>query len=84
MLDNPAVKRAWRTFAQAFVALYVVYLLPFLTDVMNWAEGGAFPDTSVLAKAGVAATAAGAVALVSYLQNYAEDKTGKTLPTMSK
>lgn len=86
LFSNPALQRAWRTFFQAFVALYVVYLVPFLTDVINWAnsDGDAFPDAGVLAKAAVSAVAAGAVAVVSLIQNSVEDKTGKTLPTLSK
>lgn len=86
LFKNPALQRAWRTFFQAFVALYVVYLLPFLTAIINWGtnDGVVFPDISVLGKAAVAALAAGAVAMVSLFQNAVEDKTGKTLPTLDK
>lgn len=86
LFKNEALQRAWRTFFQAFLALYVVYLIPFLTDVINWGtnEGTVFPDISVLAKAAVSALAAGAVALVSFFMNKTEDATGKSLPTLSK
>jgi hypothetical protein len=87
LFKNPALQRGWRTFFQAFVALYAVLLIPFLTDVINWGTGGedvVFPDVSVVAKAGVASLAAGLVALVSYVQNAVEDKTGKTAPTLGK
>lgn len=86
LFKNPALQRTWRTFFQAFIGLYVVYLIPFLTDIINWGtnEGVVFPDISVLGKAAVAALAAGAVAIVSLVMNKTEDATGKTLPTLDK
>jgi uncharacterized membrane protein len=86
LFSNPALQRAWRTFFQAFVALYVVYLVPFLTGILDWAaqEDGSFPSVDPLYKGFAAAVAAGAVALVSFFQNAVEDKSGKTLPTLSK
>lgn len=86
LFTNPALQRAWRTFFQAFVALFVVYLLPFLTAVVNWAgqDNQTFPNAGVLVKAAVSAVAAGAVSLVSLVMNGLEDKSNKTLPTLGK
>lgn len=74
-----SVRRAIRTFLQAFVAVFAISLLGWLGDVTLWAKCvdncKDFPDVTVLGKAAIAGFAAGAVTLVSLIQNLLEDKT---------
>lgn len=87
LFSNPALQRAWRTFAQTFVGLFLISLVSWLNDLVLWANGGdghVFPSVSVLVKAGIAAMAAAVVAAVAFVQNALEDKTSVTLPTLGK
>lgn len=87
LFKSPALQRAWRTFAQSFVGLFLVSLVGWLSKVVLWANGGdgnVFPDTTVLVKAGIAAVAAAVIATIAFAQNKVEDTTGKTLPTLGK
>lgn len=87
LFSNPALQRAWRTFMQSFVGLFLISLVSWLNDVVLWANGGdghVFPDTTVLVKAGVSAVAAAVIATIAFVQNKTEDATGKTLPTLGK
>lgn len=87
LFASDSLQRAWRTFAQSFVGLFLVSLVGWLTKVVLWANGGdgnVFPDVSVLVKAGIAAVAAAVIATVAFIQNKTEDSTGKTLPTLGK
>lgn len=80
-LSNSARKAA-RTFLQTFIGVFAVTLLGFLAQVTEWASqaDAAFPSLSPLGKGAVAATAAGAVALVTYAQNALEVR--GTIPTL--
>lgn len=85
--NNPSLQRAYRTFMQSFLGLFLISLAGWLNDVVLWANGGdgqVFPDVSVLVKAGVAAMAAAVIAVIAFAQNKVEDSTGKTLPTLDK
>lgn len=76
---SDAVKRAARTFAQAFVGTIVASgVLSAVGDdgVID------FSDVSTLGKAAVAAVTAGLVAVVSFVQNALEDNT--SFPTVGK
>lgn len=63
-----ACKRAARTFLQAFLGVFVG------TGILSAIAADGAVDWPVIAKAGVAAAAAGLVAVVSYVQNLLEDK----------
>lgn len=68
--------RAWRTFYQAFFALFAFTLVGWLGDVVTWAQCSdacqAFPQLTVLGKAAVAGAASALVALVTFVQNAIE------------
>lgn len=76
------IRAAWRTFWQAFIALFAVSLLSFLWQVVSWANetGAGFPDTNPLLKGLVSATAAALIAVVTGIWNALENKVGTTLP----
>lgn len=72
---NDAIRRALRTFLQAFVGTLILVAVPWATDIVS-AIVNAEPyelDFNVLQGAGVAATFAGFIALLSWVQNYLED-----------
>lgn len=72
-----ALVRAIRTLAQAFVAIFGLQLLGWLAAVQRWAsEGraGDLPDPSVLGDAAIAGAAAVAIAAVTYVHNWLEDR----------
>lgn len=82
MISSSSLKRAARTFLQAFVGLMVPGLLGWLNDLTAWArdEGQRpFPDATSLAYLGVSAIVAGIIAVVALLQNGIEDATGVAL-----
>lgn len=81
---SDALKRAVRTALQAGVGLFVLLVVPFLNDVLEWASGNVadFPDVSVIGRAFVAFIAGAFISLLSWLQNFGED-TGH-IPTMLK
>jgi TRAP-type C4-dicarboxylate transport system permease small subunit len=79
-----SLRRALRTFAQAFVGTLALFAIPALTDLMR-AAASAEPyeiDFRFWQSAVVAACAAGLIALISFLQNFFEDNTG--LPAIGK
>ena len=84
-LPDP-VRRALRTFLQVFVGIFAISLTGWLGDVTSWASCtagcGSFPDVSPLGKAAVSAVAASAAAVVAFVQNLLEDKTG--MPALLK
>ena len=75
-----AAIRAARTFAQGFLAVLALIAVPALNSlVQSVAAGGEIEiDVNFWGAVGIAAVAGGAVALISFLQNALEDKTGHT------
>ena len=80
---NDALRRALRTFLQAFVGTLAVMLVPFLLDLMKAAgesDGELVAiDVNFLGNVAIAATVAGIIALISWAQNALEQTTGKEL-----
>jgi hypothetical protein len=72
-----AVRRAIRTFIQAFVGTFVLVGFPVLQNIMDATNGGDEPifDVNVWKRVLVACVISGVIALVSYVQNALEDKT---------
>lgn len=79
------VRRAVRTFIQAFVVLFLVSLTGWLGDVHEWAtcleQCQPFPDPSALGKAAVAAAASAAISTFTLIQNVLEDR-GRVRPVL--
>jgi hypothetical protein len=74
---SDAIRRALRTFLQAFVGTFVLVAVPWATNIVT-AIVNAKPyelNFDVLQSAGLAAVFAGAIALVSWVQNALEDRT---------
>lgn len=69
---SDAARRAWRTFYQAFLVLFIGSLVTWLTAVQEWATCidacKAFPDPGVLGKAAVAAVSAAAISTFTLAQ----------------
>ena len=72
-----SLRRAIRTFLQAFVGTLVIMLVPFLTDLIKSAgesDGRLVAiDVNFLGNVAIAATVAGVIALISWAQNALED-----------
>jgi hypothetical protein len=64
---NDAVRRALRTFVQAFTGSILT------SGVLGAVADGAAVDLSIFQKTGVSALAAGVIALLTYVQNALED-----------
>ena len=74
---SDAIRRAIRTFLQAFVGTLATLAIPALTDLVR-AIANAEPyqiDFAFWQGVGIAATLAGIIALISWAQNALEDKT---------
>jgi hypothetical protein len=70
-----AVRRALRTFAQAFIGTFILVAVPWATNIVT-AIVNAKPyelDFNVLQSAGIAGVFAGGIAIVSWVQNALED-----------
>lgn len=82
---SEALKRALRTALQAGIGLFVLLVMPWLNQVMEWASGSVadFPDVSVLGRAAVAFVAGAFISLLSWLQNLGED-TGRLPPILKE
>lgn len=81
-MSSDGVRRAVRTFVVAFFGIFIPGALGFLHAVTDWATGGGqkpFPDMHSVAFLGVAALAAGMIAILNLIWNWVEDKTGKGL-----
>ena len=79
-MTRDSATRALRTFIIAFLALFIPFLLGWLQDLLNWANGNEnqpFPSYDVLTKAAISATASGLIALVNWGWNAVEDGLGK-------
>lgn len=75
---SDALRRAIRTFLQAFIGTFILVAVPWATNIVT-AIVKAEPyelNFDVLQSAGIAAVFAGAIALVSWIQNALEDTTG--------
>jgi TRAP-type C4-dicarboxylate transport system permease small subunit len=76
---NDALRRAIRTFLQAFVGTLSLLLIPFLSDIAKSAgeadKGIVEISTDALGNILIAAVVAGVIALISFVQNELEDKT---------
>ena len=74
---SDAVRRAVRTFLQAFIGTFVLLAVPWMTSIVA-AITSAQPyelNFDVLQSAGIAGVFSGAIALVAWIQNALEDKT---------
>lgn len=64
----------------AFITLFGTSAIGWLQDVVEWASSGdatlAFPDASVLVKAGVSAVVSALIGLVNFVIRWAQDQTG--------
>lgn len=81
-MTRDSVRRAIRTFLQAFLALLIPGALGWLNALTEWAraEGQTpFPDARSLAFVAVSAIVAGVIAVVNLGWNYVEDKAGAGL-----
>ena len=81
-MTRDSLRRAARTFIQAFLGLLIPGLLGWLHGLTEWArsEGQApLPDAGSLAYLGVAAIGGAAVAVVALIQNGLEDASGRGL-----
>ena len=69
------LRRAVRTFAQGFVGVLLITAVPALNDIVTGVGSGgvAVIDVPFWRNVGIAAVAGGAVALISGVQNWAED-----------
>jgi TRAP-type C4-dicarboxylate transport system permease small subunit len=79
-MNKDWLKRAARTFVQAFVGMLALLLIPWLTSLMTAAgkaDGGLVEiDVGLLGNIFIAACAAGVIALITFIQNFFEQKTG--------
>lgn len=75
-IANPALRRAARTFLQAFLGVATISsVLPFISAAIV----GGDVNYSALRVLLASAVGAGVTALYSYVQNALEDKTGKSI-----
>lgn len=68
-----AVRRAARTFVQAFVGVLAAQVLAVAA---GFQQGTWVPDVDWLKRVLISACGAGVIALFAYIQNYLEDNTG--------
>lgn len=75
-IPKDAIRRAARTFGQAFIGVLALTAIPVLRDIMGAAIGGGEVkiDLTVWQNIIFAALAGGFIALISYLQNAGEEK----------
>ena len=81
---SDALRRAIRTFAQAFIGTFILVAVPWATNIVT-AIVNAKPyelNFDVLQSAGIAGTFAAFIALVSWVQNQLEDHS--TVPAVLK
>lgn len=65
--------RALRTFVQALIGAFLA------TSVLNSMASSSTIDADALKRAGISAVAAGVIATLSFIQNWLEEVTGKTV-----
>lgn len=79
---NDAVVRAIRTFVQGFIGVLALVAIPVLSNIVASVVNGGdavMIDLNLWKNIAIAAIAGGMIALVSFVQNALEDKSGKTL-----
>lgn len=81
-LESDPLRRAIRTFVQAFTGTLLSLLLA--QGVPSLVASGKVPDLSLLLTLTLAAGLAGVIALLSWLQNWAEDSPSIPLPALLK
>lgn len=79
-IDTDAFRRAARTFLQGMIGVLVLIAVPILDQLVQAVAGGreAVIDVSVWRSIGIAAVAGGVIALIAFLQNLLEDRTGSS------
>lgn len=77
-MDSDAMRRAARTFVQGAIGVLVLLAVPVLNQLIQAvASGGdATVDLDLWQSIGIAALAGGVIALIAYLQNVLEDRSG--------
>lgn len=79
---NDTIRRTVRTFLQGFVGTFAVLAIPVLSSVITAAgdsTGYVRIDTTALGNAAIAGVVGGVIALVAFVQNLLEDKSGHDL-----
>ena len=77
-MNSDAIRRAARTFVQGTIGVLVLLAIPVLNQlIQSVASGGEVTiDLDLWQSIGIAAIAGGVIALISFLQNALEDRTG--------
>lgn len=76
------IRRAIRTFLQGFVGVLALVAVPALSNIVSSVVNGGndvMIDLNIWKNIGIAAIAGGVIALVSFVQNALEDRSGKAL-----
>jgi hypothetical protein len=79
-MDSDALRRAARTFFQGVIGVLVLLAVPVLNQLIQSVAGGGEVtiDLDLWRSIGIAAVAGGVIALITFLQNALEDRTGST------
>jgi hypothetical protein len=79
-MDSDALRRAARTFFQGVIGVLVLLAVPVLNQLIQSVAGGGEVtiDLDLWRSIGIAAVAGGVIALIAFLQNALEDRTGST------
>lgn len=79
-MTNDAVRRAARTFFQGMIGVLMLIAIPLLHQMIQSVADGepATIDLDVWQSIGLAAVAGGVIALIAFLQNMLEDRSGST------
>lgn len=77
-MPTDAIRRAVRTFFQGAIGVLVLIAVPVLNQLIQavGAGGAVVIDVDLWQSIGIAALAGGVIALIAFLQNALEDKTG--------
>jgi hypothetical protein len=77
-MNSDAIRRATRTFFQGTIGVLVLLAIPVLNQLIQSVAGGgeATIDLDLWRSIGIAAIAGGVIALIAFLQNALEDRTG--------
>lgn len=77
-MNSDAIRRAARTFLQGTIGVLVLLAIPVLNQlIQSVASGGDVTiDLDLWQSIAIAAVAGGVIALISFLQNSLEDRTG--------